>query len=58
MVGIRLVEHGSDGALLLIDLGTEPGAGGVGLHLARQLSLDVGWYRTESVKTVWATFSV
>ena len=34
------------------------GAGGVGLHLARQLSLDVGWYRTESVKTVWATFSV
>ena len=34
-----------------------PGAGGVGLHMARQLSLDVGWYRTETVKTVWATFA-
>lgn len=34
-----------------------PGAGGVGLHMARQLSLDVGWYRTDDVKTVWATFT-
>ncbi|MBO3089105.1 ATP-binding protein [Cellulomonas dongxiuzhuiae] len=34
------------------------GAGGLGLHLARRLSLDVGWYSTERTKNIWATFSV
>jgi len=33
-----------------------PGAGGMGLHLARQLALDVGWYATETTKNVWVTF--
>jgi serine/threonine-protein kinase RsbW len=35
-----------------------PGAGGMGLHLARQLALDVGWYTTETTKNVWVTFPV
>ncbi|GIG41404.1 ATP-binding protein [Cellulomonas phragmiteti] len=34
------------------------GAGGLGLHLARQLSLSVGWYTTETTKNIWATFPV
>ena len=34
------------------------GAGGLGLHLARQLSLEVGWYATERTKNIWATFAV
>ncbi|MCC2313501.1 ATP-binding protein [Cellulomonas xiejunii] len=34
------------------------GAGGLGLHLARQLSLDVGWYATGRTKNIWATFGV
>lgn len=34
------------------------GAGGLGLHLARQLSLEVGWYTTDSTKNIWATFPV
>ncbi len=34
------------------------GAGGLGLHLARQLSLDVGWYTTDETKNIWATFPV
>lgn len=34
------------------------GAGGLGLHLARQLSLDVGWYTTDQTKNIWATFPV
>jgi serine/threonine-protein kinase RsbW len=33
-----------------------PGAGGLGLHLARSLSLDVGWYSTATTKNIWATF--
>ena len=32
------------------------GAGGLGLHLARQLSLEVGWYTTDETKNIWATF--
>ncbi|WP_051681830.1 STAS domain-containing protein [Cellulomonas sp. HZM] len=32
------------------------GAGGLGLHLARELSLDVGWFADASSKTVWAVF--
>lgn len=35
-----------------------PGAGGMGLHLARQLALDVGWYTTQTTKNVWVTFPV
>ncbi|UZN03380.1 ATP-binding protein [Cellulomonas sp. S1-8] len=34
------------------------GEGGLGLHLARQLSQEVGWYATERTKNVWATFAV
>lgn len=34
------------------------GAGGLGLHLARQLSLEVGWYSTTTTKNIWATFPV
>ncbi len=32
------------------------GAGGLGLHMARQLSVEVGWYATSTDKTVWAIF--
>lgn len=35
-----------------------PGAGGLGLHLARTLSLDVGWYSTATTKNIWVTFLV
>ncbi|OLT53328.1 hypothetical protein BJF88_12225 [Cellulosimicrobium sp. CUA-896] len=35
-----------------------PGAGGLGLHLARTLSLDVGWYSTEETKNIWVTFPI
>ncbi|WP_216093376.1 ATP-binding protein [Cellulosimicrobium cellulans] len=35
-----------------------PGAGGLGLHLARTLSLDVGWYSTPTTKNIWVTFPV
>ncbi|MBB2925505.1 ATP-binding protein [Cellulomonas cellasea] len=31
-----------------------PGQGGFGLQIARRLSVDVGWYRTRTVKVVWA----
>ncbi|UZN03263.1 ATP-binding protein [Cellulomonas sp. S1-8] len=44
------------------DLGSEPrivgdrppGEGGFGLQIARRLSRDVGWYRTDTVKVIWA----
>jgi serine/threonine-protein kinase RsbW len=35
----------------------EPGAGGLGLHLARHLSLDVGWFTTPTTKHIWVTFA-
>jgi serine/threonine-protein kinase RsbW len=35
-----------------------PGAGGLGLYLARKLSLDMGWYVTDGTKHVWAEFPV
>jgi len=46
------------------DMGTMPelrdvephDSGGRGLHLARQLSLDVGWYATIDAKHIWASF--
>ena len=31
-----------------------PGQGGFGLQIARRLSADVAWYRTETTKVVWA----
>ncbi|MFS0699546.1 ATP-binding protein [Cellulomonas sp. 179-A 4D5 NHS] len=34
--------------------GRAPGKGGFGLQIARRLSLDVGWYRSDNVKVVWA----
>ncbi len=46
------------------DLGTLPevdadrplGAGGLGLQLTKTFAIDVGWYRTEATKHVWASF--
>lgn len=35
-----------------------PGAGGLGLHLARGLAFDVGWYVEGVAKHVWAQFPV
>jgi serine/threonine-protein kinase RsbW len=34
------------------------GAGGLGLKLAQQLSLEVGWFATDETKHVWAAFPV
>jgi serine/threonine-protein kinase RsbW len=31
-------------------------SGGRGLMLAREFSLDVGWYATDDAKHIWATF--
>jgi serine/threonine-protein kinase RsbW len=31
-----------------------PGAGGLGLHMARRLSSDMGWYTVDGFKSVWA----
>ena len=33
-----------------------PGAGGLGLQLARKLALDIGWYVADNTKHVWAQF--
>jgi serine/threonine-protein kinase RsbW len=38
-----------------VDGARAPGAGGLGLKIARQLALDVGWYVTDRSKHVWAT---
>ena len=46
------------------DLGTLPevdpdrplGAGGLGLQLTKTFAIDVGWYRTDLTKHVWASF--
>ncbi|WP_229242545.1 ATP-binding protein [Cellulosimicrobium marinum] len=35
-----------------------PGAGGLGLHLARTLALDVGWFTEGTTKCLWVTFPV
>ncbi len=34
------------------------GRGGLGLQLARQFSLDMGWYLDDDTKHVWAEFPV
>ncbi|TQS46259.1 ATP-binding protein [Cryptosporangium phraense] len=41
-------------------VGREPGEGGLGLHLARKLAFDIGWYLNDEEKTkhVWAQFGV
>ena len=62
-----IVELRQDGREFLLtvadhDLGTEPriagerppGEGGFGLQIARRLARDVGWYRTDTVKVIWA----
>lgn len=36
--------------------GRDPGLGGLGLYLARELALDIGWYVTGNTKHVWAEF--
>ena len=35
-----------------------PGAGGLGLQLASQFSLDIGWFVTDDTKHVWAQFAL
>jgi serine/threonine-protein kinase RsbW len=35
-----------------------PGAGGLGLQLARDLALELGWYVEGGLKHVWAEFPV
>ena len=35
-----------------------PGARGLGLHMARQLSLDMGWYSQDATKRVWAQIAI
>lgn len=35
-----------------------PGAGGLGLHLAKRFALDLGWYIADDTKHVWAEFPV
>lgn len=62
-----LVELFRDGADFLLtvsdhDVSSEPrvagdrapGLGGFGLQIARRLSRDVGWYRTDTIKVIWA----
>jgi hypothetical protein len=38
--------------------GRPPGAGGLGLQLARKLALDIGWYVDGDIKHVWAEFPI
>jgi len=33
-------------------------AGGLGLHLARKMSLDIGWYIADGTKHVWAQVAI
>jgi serine/threonine-protein kinase RsbW len=33
-----------------------PGAGGLGLRLAQEFSLGIGWFVTDSTKHIWARF--
>jgi serine/threonine-protein kinase RsbW len=61
---VELLQH-DDRLLLTVadhDLSTEPridtarprGQGGFGLRITQRLSLDAAWYRTDTVKVVWA----
>jgi anti-sigma regulatory factor (Ser/Thr protein kinase) len=38
--------------------GRAPGAGGMGLRLAREFSFDLGWYVEGNVKHVWAEVDI
>lgn len=62
-----IVQLSQDGTRFLLtvadrDLSSEPriagerppGEGGFGLQIARRVSRDVGWYRTDAVKVIWA----
>jgi two-component sensor histidine kinase len=61
---VELLQHETRFLLTVADhdLTSEPrlagsrpvGEGGFGLQIARRLSIDVGWYRTETLKVVWA----
>jgi serine/threonine-protein kinase RsbW len=35
-----------------------PGAGGLGLQLARKIALNVGWYVEDDTKHIWAEFPI
>lgn len=61
---VELLQDGREFLLTVADhdLGSEPriagdrppGEGGFGLQIARRLARDVGWYRTDTVKVIWA----
>lgn len=63
---VRLFADGDDFILDVADNDPEvlpeyadarpPGAGGLGLRLAEEFSLDIGWYTTDVTKHVWARF--
>jgi serine/threonine-protein kinase RsbW len=38
--------------------GRAPGAGGMGLRLARDFALDLGWYVADGVKHIWAEVDI
>jgi signal transduction histidine kinase len=38
--------------------GRAPGAGGMGLRLAREFAVDLGWYAEGDVKHVWAQIGI
>ena len=39
-----------------VDADRPLGAGGLGLQLAKTFAIEVGWYRTDHTKHVWASF--
>lgn len=61
---VELLQDGADFLLTVADhdVSSEPrivgdrppGQGGFGLQIARRLARDVGWYRTHTVKVIWA----
>ncbi|WP_306828704.1 ATP-binding protein [Catenuloplanes nepalensis] len=55
---LDVTDHNPDTPPQPPDEVSELSAGGRGLQIAQRLSLDVGWYTTDEVKHVWASFPV
>ncbi|MEV6489725.1 ATP-binding protein [Actinoplanes sp. NPDC051633] len=55
---VLVVADEEPGIVPELDEDRPPGAGGLGMQLARKLALDVGWYTDGDVKHVWAEFVV